>query len=112
MMFSQDCAVEGRDWNIKRLTARMSSQSVFGERGTGCSWRGGKTSKDVIDCLTRQIDKDRTVGAEALRREGVFIQLVTLPGVETFWGYDPAGDGSHQPIPRSGQLRFLLSEGQ
>jgi hypothetical protein len=31
----------------------------------------------------------------------------------TFFRDDgPAGDGSHQPIPRSGQLRFLLPESQ
>jgi transposase len=46
----------------------------------------GKTSKETIDCLTRQIDKIEVWALKRLRREEVFTQLVTLPGVGDILG--------------------------
>ena len=46
----------------------------------------GQSSKEVIDSLIRLIDKIERWALKLLRREGIFMRLVTLPGVGDILG--------------------------
>jgi transposase len=79
----RNCAVKVTTGDIKRLTADFISPCLSKEEALLLA---GKTSKEVIDCLTRQIDKIERWALKRLGREGVFTQLVTLPGVGDILG--------------------------
>lgn len=79
----RNCAVKVRTGDIKRLTADLISPCLGKEEGLLLA---GTTSKEAIDCLTRQVDKIERWVLKRLRREGVFMLLVTLPGVGDILG--------------------------
>jgi len=82
-MISRNCAVKVKAGDMKRLREDVISPLLIRDEAL---WLAGKTSKDVIDCLTRQIDKIERWALKRLCREGVFLRLVTLPGVGDILG--------------------------
>ncbi len=82
-MISRNCAVKVKAGAMKRLREDVISPLLIRDEALGLA---GKTSKDVIDCLTRQIDKIERWGLKRLCREGIFLRLVTLPGVGDILG--------------------------
>ena len=82
-MISRNCAVKVKTGDMKRLREDVISPLLIRDEALLLA---GQTSKGVIDCLTRQIDKIERWALKRLRREGVFIGLVTLPGVGDILG--------------------------
>jgi transposase len=79
----RNCGVKVKTGDIKRLTEDVISPWLNKEEALLLA---GKTSKEAIDCLTRQINKIEAWALKRLRREGVFTRLVTLPGVGDILG--------------------------
>ncbi len=63
---------------IKRLTQDVVSQVCKGDEALELS---GRTTKAVIDCLTRQIQQIERCVLKQIRLEKSFLNLLTLPGV-------------------------------
>jgi len=82
-MISRNCAVKVKTGDMKRLREDVISPLLIRDEALLLA---GQTSKGVIDCLTRQIDKIERWALKRLRREGVFIGLMTLPGVGDILG--------------------------
>jgi transposase len=82
-MVHRNCGVKVKTGDMKRLTEDLVSPFLNRDEALLLA---GKTSKEVIDCLSRQIDKIERWALNRLRREGVFIRLVTLPGVGDILG--------------------------
>lgn len=82
-MISRNYAVKVKTQDIKRLKEDVVSPLLRNEEALLLA---GTTSKEVIDCLTRQIDKIERWALKRLCREGVFTQLITLPGVGDLLG--------------------------
>jgi len=82
-MISRNCAVKVKTGDIKRLREDLVSPLLSRDEALLLA---GQSSKEVIDCLTRQIDKIERWALKRLCREGVFIRLVTLPGVGDILG--------------------------
>jgi len=82
-IIQRNCGVKVKTGDIKRLTEDVISPCLSKEEALLLA---GKTSKETIDCLTRQIDKIEVWALKRLRREEVFTQLVTLPGVGDILG--------------------------
>jgi transposase len=82
-MISRNCAVKVKTGDMKRLREDVISPLLSRDEALLLA---GQTSKGVIDCLTRQIDKIERWALKRLRREGVFIGLVTLPGIGDILG--------------------------
>lgn len=82
-MISRNYAVKVKTGDIKRLKDDVVSPML---RNDEALLLAGTSSKEVIDSLTRQIDKIERWALKRLCREGVFTQLVTLPGVGDILG--------------------------
>jgi transposase len=82
-MIQRNCAVKVKTGDIKRLTEDLISPCLSKEEALLLA---GTTSKEAIDCLTRQIDKIERWALKRLSREGIFTLLVTLPGVGDILG--------------------------
>jgi transposase len=82
-MISRNCAVKVKTGDMKRLREDVISPLLIRDEALLLA---GQTSKGVIDCLTRQIDPIERWALKRLYREGVFIGLVTLPGVGDILG--------------------------
>jgi len=63
---------------IKRLTQDVVGLVLKGDEALELS---GRTSKEVIDCLTRQIQQIERWVLQRIRLEEPFLKLLTLPGV-------------------------------
>jgi len=82
-MISRNYAVKVKTGDIKRLKEDVVSPVLKNEEALLLA---GTSSKEVIDCLTRQIDKIERWALKRLCREGVLTQLITLPGVGDILG--------------------------
>jgi transposase len=77
-MISRNYAMKVKTGDMKRLKEDVISPLLIQDEALLLA---GQTSKGVIDCLTRQIDKIEAWALKRLQREGVFTLLITLPGV-------------------------------
>jgi transposase len=82
-MISRNYAMKVKTGDMKRLKEDVISPLLIQDEALLLA---GQTSKGVIDCLTRQIDKIERWALKRLCREGIFIGLVTLPGVGDILG--------------------------
>jgi transposase len=82
-MISRNYAVKVKTGDIKRLKEDVVSPLL---RNDEALLLAGTSSKEVIDALTRQIDKIQRWALKRLCREGVFNQLISLPGVGDILG--------------------------
>ncbi len=79
----RNCGMKVKTGDIKRLTTDVISPSLNRDEAL---WLAGKTSKEAIDCLTRQIGEIEAWALKRLRRQGVFSLLVTVPGIGDILG--------------------------
>jgi len=82
-MISRNYAVKVKTGDMKRLREDVISPLLSRDEALLLA---GQSSKEVIDSLTRQIDKIERWALKLLRREGIFMRLVTLPGVGDILG--------------------------
>jgi transposase len=82
-MISRNYAVKVKTGDMKRLREDVISPLLSRDEALLLA---GQSSKEVIDSLIRQIDKIERWALKLLRREGIFMRLVTLPGVGDILG--------------------------
>jgi transposase len=82
-MISRNYAVKVKTGDMKRLREDVISPLLSRDEALLLA---GQSSKEVIDSLTRQIDKIERWALKRLRREEILMRLVTLPGVGDILG--------------------------